>query len=1018
MKRKIKWLIATIATTAVLGGAVLTAGILMNTYPRVMDGYFGSGTMSISKREGSENWEGNYIDFDTKNTEESWANARDVNNQIAAEGITLLKNETVSSGKKLLPLESGSKITVLGRNAGHHVTAPTDDVANIDGNVLIGDALKTAGFDVNEDVWNYYKAMTQVNDGSGEISPSSTEYQQNVASSYTQYSSGTALIVIRRSYSEGSDPSTNMGDNENNRTALSISENELDLIQEACNNFNNVIMAISSPNAMELGFLLDGDSYHDPYTDKDYDFSKVTGAYWIGGLGVTGATSFAEIIKGDINPSGHLVDTYVRSNLNDIPSSVNYGEFKYTNVETAEGDFYARNNYTVEYEEGIYVGYRYFETAGYEAERGNYSGFDYDDTVVYPFGYGLSYTTFDYAYNGDPTYDEETETYTFNVNVTNTGDVAGKTAVQLYLNAPYTYGGIEKAHVVLAGFDKTETIEAGETIQVAIEVQKDYIASYDYKVNRCYVLEEGDYNFILSDNAHSWATIDSTNKDRYLTIQMEETIYKGDKKRVTDQVAAENRFDRDLNWKFKEYTENETGSGYATNFTRANFKDSYPTAPIDDDLVANNYLLECFKVYEPTTDYSNNPDSPYSDIEIVTEEQTLNSNRGVLQLADMRGVDFDDESWDTFIDQFSLEDLTTAFTIGGWGDIAIEDLGVPATSGGDSPSGITSFRLSNTKTLYPYCAEVLLTATWNTDLAYLYGDALGEEAQAQRERTGGQAINYLFGAGANTHRTPFGGRNHEYFSEDSLIAGKMLAAEASGAGEKGLTMLVKHCVLNEQETVRQGNSTDGNGTTYTSFANEQALREIYMRPWEIYAKEAKRHVKYYDEEGNLVSKEMTAASAIMTSYNRIGGVWSGASPIVSGILREECGFTGTSFTDAGGTIDGYMNTDYGLVSEGTSCCLMDRAGSFKDSTSNNAIYHLKNAAHYKMFNIANSNAMLGLTPGSYITYSLSPWQIGLIISYVAYGVIVAGLVGVTIYYFKSEKGNYEPLRVKTEDDDE
>ena len=1018
MKRKFKVLTISAITAAALGAVVLGGSIAMNAFPAVMDGVFGQGEQIVTKREGSEDWEGNYIDAETKNPTESWNKAKVVNNQIASEGITLLKNEG-----KVLPLAAGTKITVLGRNCGHHVTAPTDDVANAAGGIQIPDALAAVGFDVNQSAWNWYKTFSQSNDGGSEIDPSDPEYIANVASTYANYGSGVALIVLRRSYSEGSDPSTNCGDQQFNRTALSLENKELNLIEEACQKFSSVIMAISSPNAMELAFLRDGGTYHDPFTNKNYDFSKVKGAYWIGGIGITGAEAFSKIIKGDINPSGHLVDTYVRDNLNDIPANRNYGKFTWSykaGVDTSK--FYCPTNFDVEYEEGIYVGYRYFETAAYEASKNNFVDFDYNRTVIYPFGYGLSYTTFDYSFVGAPTLKDDV--YTFTVKVKNTGNVAGKTPVQIYVNAPYTAGGIEKAHVALAGFAKTGIIQAGGEETVTVNVEKDYMASYDYKVNKCYVLDEGDYNFILSENAHSWANYEAGDNAHIAKVHINKTVYKGDNKRRTDKVAAENLFDRDLNWKFKEYNDADK-AGSSINMTRANFKDSYPAAPTDAELVATDYLVEAFTVYEPGQDYSNNLVSPYHDVVKVTEKQevgVIKDPKNPLQLVDLRGMDFDDPSWKTFIDQLSLDELKTAFAIGGWSDRAISALGVPKTVGGDSPSGLVIMRgvSGNTKFHYPYCAEVLLTATWNVELARAYGDALGEEAQAQRSVTvGGQAINYLFGAGANTHRTPFGGRNHEYFSEDPYIAGKILAAEASGAGEKGLTMLVKHCALNEQETVRQGEG-EARNTTYTSFVNEQALREIYMKPWEIYAKEATRNVRYYGDNGELVSKKMSAASAIMTSYNRVGGVWSGASPIISGILRKECGFTGTSFTDAGGTIDGYMNTDYGLVTEGTSSCLMDSQDinkSFKDASSDNAIYHLKNAAHYKLFNVCNGNAVIGLTPGASFSYTTAPWQIGLTVAYIVYGVIVAGLVGLTVFFFVSKSGNVEKAKAADDDDE-
>lgn len=918
----------------------------------------------------------------------------------------MLKNDNC------LPLAAESKITLMGRNVGHHVTAPTDDVQGRTGGITLGDSIKTAKFDLNENVWNYYKAMSQVHDGSGEVNPSNAAYQSTVVPTYVEYGSGTAVVLFRRSYSEGSDPALDMGASENNRTALSLSANELDLLVEACANFSQVIVLVSSPNTMELGFIKDGANYTDPYTNVTYDFSKIKGAFWIGGLGITGTDALAKILKGEITPSGHFVDIYARD-IKDNPSMVNTGKFTYTN--TWGADYYGANNYTVDYEEGIYIGYKYYETAAYEASRNNYAGFDYDSEILYPFGWGSSYTTFSMAYAETPHYDSGAKEFIFKVKVKNTGNTySGKEVIQIYVNVPYDRnGGVEKSHVSLCGFAKTGILAPQEEKTYEVRVQRDYILSYDYKDAKCYVMDAGDYKFYLSEDSHSWASIADTDTDKVWTynqaskIEFKEGGAGSENKRKSDLVTAENLFDKDTNWKFKEYTENSVGSGYLTNFTRKNFKDSYPTAPSGNDLVASGYLLESLKKYDPSKDYSN-IDSPYKDVKLHEEEQKTEVDRGTLKLADMRGVDLDDPAWDTFINQLTVAELQECYLKGGWADSAITDLGVPVLSGGDSPSGITTFFLSNTLTHYPYCAKVLMTSTWNLELARLYGDALAEEAQAQRGRTGGQAINYLFGSGANTHRNAFGGRNHEYYSEDSFIAGKMCAVEASGAGEKGLIMLVKHCAGNEQETMRQGAGSMGPGgvnenTTYTSFMNEQAIRETYMRPWEIYAKEATRTVKYYDQNGDFIEKEMSAASAIMTSYNRIGGVWSGASPIITGILQEECGFTGTSFTDAGGTGNGYMNSDFGLRTGGTTSCLMSAPDFLNDPDSNTTVYYLKKAAKIKLFNVANSNAMLGLVPGSSISYDLSPWQIGLVIGWVVLGVLTIGAVVLNVFMFRRKK---------------
>ena len=1016
MTKQKKTLAISIAVVAVLLAIMIAVTVVASTFPSEMNQLFGYGPMKVEKVEGSENWEGNYVEYDTKNADEAFAHAQEVNLQIAAEGIVMLKNED-----NALPLEKGSKVTLLGTQVAHHVTAPTDDANGKEGSMLMYEAFDNAGFDVNEKAWNWYSSFRQVNDGSSNESPSQEGYAENVASTYGEYGDGTAVVLFRRSTSEGADPSTDMGANENHRTQLSLSASELDLLVEACTNFKQVVVLISSPNTMELAFLEDGANYTDPYTGKTYDFSKIKGAFWIGGLGLNGPGSLAKICSGEINPSGHFVDTYIRD-LKSNPAMVNYGLFEYTNTTQYADEMYGTTGqqFTVEYEEGIYVGYKYWETAAYEASRGNYDGFDYDKSVIYPFGYGLSYTDFTMALEDEPTYDSAADEYVFNVKVTNTGKVAGKEVVQIYVSAPFDYNAgaatVEKSHVALCGFGKTGSIPAGQSETIEIRVQRDYIASYDYITEKAYILDAGDYTFYISDNAHAWAEIDAENDgSRQWTMTLDKKVVftdEADGKRTTDEVAAVNAFDRDTNWKFRDYTENTVGSGYASNFTRRDFAGSYPTAPEGNDLVANDYLIEAFKKYDLEKDYSSSTNSPYKDVVLHEEEDYVSMVDSVadntVTLVEMRGADFDDERWDTLINQLNLDELTRLYTQGGWADPAIESISAPAAIGTDSPSGIAAVMLQGSKAFYPYCAEVLLCSTWNTEMAALYGDSLAEDAQAQRSTRVGQSLNYIFGGGANTHRIAFGGRNHEYFSEDGFIAGKMAASEASAAGQKGLVMLFKHCALNEQETARQGANGSGNQGTYTSFVNEQAIREIYMRPWEIYTKEATRTVRYYNADGEFESKEMSAASAIMTSYNRVGGVWSGCSPIVTVILRQECGFEGISFTDAGGTIDGYMNSDFGLRTGGTTSCLMQSSagsGALSDPDSNTTIYYLREAAHYKLYQKANSNQVLGLVPGQTISYGMAPWQIAIVIGWVVTGVLAVGAVVLNVLAAKRGKGN-------------
>lgn len=1011
-----------IRATAIIAAAMVvvlilgtTAQIEMNAYSGAMDSFFGAGQATVTKAEQAETMDGEaYYDFTTHTTEESKALSASVNNEIVSEGVVMLKNEG-----NALPLSQNAKITLLGVNSLHYVTGPADDPYSNSSAISMKDGFEAAGFTVNPVVNDYYNRYSASNsnytfDELMELDV--RNYPDNVTASFKDYHDA-AIVTLRRATGEGTDPAKNMGAGENNRTKLSPSEKELRLLEYACQNFDTVIVLVMSPNTMELGFLADGAHYTDPYTKKSYDFSGIKGAFWVGGLGLTGAQALAEVLNGTTNPSGHLVDTYPRD-LKADPTYQNVGLYEYTNTTSLPGvgnaeEFYCLTGqaFTVEYEEGIYVGYRYYETAAYEAARGNYAGFDYNRAVIYPFGYGLNYTTFEMHYDGTPTYDSATDEWVFRVAVTNTGEAAGKQVVQIYVNAPYDYNGtVEKSHVVLGGFEKTGILQPGASETVEVRVQRDYIASYDYKDAQCYILDAGDYKFYLSEHAHSWASISDSDSSRcYVYTQKNKIEFKDGEKRTSDLIAAENLFDTDLNWKFKEYTENSAGSGYATNFTRKNFTASFPTSPIGSDLVANDYVIDCLRTYKP--DQGDAYPVDYG----ITMMPATDKDAGI-QLINMRGLDYDDPQWQTFIEQLTLDELTISFGGGGWTEYPLEEYGIPYAYGCDGPAGLYSFVLRGVDTYYPHFAEVALSATWNLELAAKYGDALAEEAQVQRTVTNAKAsVTYLFGPGADTHRSAFGGRNYEYYSEDSLLAGKMASAECSAAAEKGLVTLLKHCALNEQETARQGANGSGSNATYTSFVNEQALREIYMRPWEIYAKEAKMEVKSYESQSDgsyqLVSHEMTGALAIMTSYNRVGGVWAGASPIISGILRAECGFTGTSYTDAGGTINGYMNTDFGLHTLGTDVCLlpnqspeMTLKSCLRDKDSATTVYCLQDAAHRRLYNMVNSNAMLGLTPDTRVSYSEAPWQTGLKIAWVCIAIFeIAGAALIFTMWRKKER---------------
>ncbi|MFA6830122.1 MAG: glycoside hydrolase family 3 C-terminal domain-containing protein, partial [Bacilli bacterium] len=869
-----------IITLSSIGGAVLVlmtaATIASSMQSSNLDLLF-PGTESVA--DAGTGLDSNYIDYVADSQEKALKNAQDATQKTAEEGITLLKND-----EKALPLAKTTKVTVLGYYSWHNNMSGGEDPATTDGAVSLGKGLENA-FDTNEAVNSIYATSNS------ELSDPATSLA-SAESTFAAYD--TAVITIKRNSGEGNDQSMNSGASEQNRTGLTLNNAELKLIDYASKHFNKVVLVINSANSMELGFLkasaLDANGYYtDPYNPtKSYDFSKVKAALWAGCCGSQGGTALANILNGDVNPSGHLVDTYA-SDLTKDPTWQNFGSYKYSNSSSLNS--YQEETFFVEYEEGIYIGYRYYETAAYEAKKGNYEGFDYDNAVVYPFGYGLSYTDFSLEYDSTPTYDEETSSYTFKVKITNTGDVEGKGVAQIYVNAPYISNGIEKSHVVLGGFAKSTSLKPNESDVVTIEVKDDYFTSYDYKTEKCYVMDAGTYNFYLSSDAHSWATIDaeeSAEKAKHLYSRplSKKLVYKdsADGKRTTDVTEAVNKEDGEMNYKFKSYTEGSTGDGYIHDFTRANFKASFPTAPTGNDYVLSSDIAKEQVAKYDVWDEKNNP---------ITEMPETNTDETSYTLVEMRGLDYNDPQWDDYMNQFTVESMANMFMNGGWKEVADLENGVPISYDADSPYGYYAHALSIKNINKWYCGDPMVAASFNLDIATLLGESFGEEAYCNK-LAGGSLITGVYGYGLNVHRSAFGGRNYEYYSEDGLLSGKMAAAEAGAASEKGLITFMKHYVLNDQETNRQKNG-------YCSWVNEQAFREVYTKGWELYIKEAKMDINYYakDEDGKYVkaTKTMPAATGIMTSYNRLGGRWAGASDSINDILRDEFGYTGTTLTD-------------------------------------------------------------------------------------------------------------------------
>ena len=987
--RRITYLAVTgIAVLAILGGATIAANIQSNN----LDLLLGRGKQHTND---NSSLTGNYIDYKftkqgsyddpLEKEDTALGNAQKLTRQVAEEGMTLLKNKD-----NALPLAQNEKVTVLGYYSWHNNMSGGED-PNGEGTAA-NDPWKKAAISLAEGIKAAYG--NNYNQATEDLYATVKGDFDNPAFSlagaegtFAEFS--TAIITLERNSGEGNDQVLKKGTSEQGRTGLTISNAELKLIDYASKHFEKVIVVINSANAMELGWLQDTDLdenglYTDPYNkSQKYDFSKVKGAIWAGCCGSQGGVALANILKGATNPSGHLVDTYVRDLTKD-PTYKNFGSYVYSNSD--ELNSYQDETFFVEYEEGIYVGYRYYETAAKEAQLGNYQGFDYANEVVFPFGYGLSYTTFSQEYVGTPTFNAADNEYVFQVKVTNTGAVKGKGVAQIYVNVPYTdenkNNHVEKAHVVLGGFGKTEILEPNASETLTIKINRDYFTSYDYQVEKCYLLDAGEYNFYLSDNAHSWAEIDAmtSGKEKVLWTDTlsKKIVFKDSKdgKRPTDKSVAINKEDDELNYHFSNFGgEHDHGEGYAINFTRANFKNSFPQSPKDEDLELTDARAKKQVARYDVWAEENNP---------ITEMPTVNTDGTSYTLSSMRGLDWNDPKWDDYMNQFTKAKMVEMVTNGGWNEKADSENGVPESYDADSPYGYYAHALNIKNINKWYCGDPMVAATFNEKLARELGEAFGEEAHANY-LAGGTLITGIYGFGLNMHRSAFGGRNYEYYSEDGVLAGKMAAAEAGGASEKGLICFMKHYALNDQETNRQKNG-------YCAWVNEQAFREVYCKGWELYMKEAKMTVRYYAQEGETLSSElsektMSAATGIMTCYNRIGATWGGASASLHGILRDEFGFTGTAITDAGGQKNTYMTSDF-MLRRGGHLTLTNNGGDgLYDISSPTAVYHLKDATKHILFNKANSNAVQGISPSASIWYEMSPWKGGFIAAWIVVGIL-------------------------------
>ena len=940
------------ATTLVLVGTLIAANaVAVGEYGSLIDSVLGGKKAITAPRDKSD------PSYKTKQQAYDAGNA--VTEKICDEGMILLKNEN-----NALPLAKGAKVSVFGKNSTNYTRTLADGSKETVGIVTGGsgsaaptdaerktiyESLTNAGFSYNPKLKEFYESSASgrgrdsnppmENGGVGPLATGETpysDYTADIKASYDEYGDA-ALVVFSRIAGENWDLPRKATDNEN-RHYLELDNNERDLLRNiaASGKFEHIVILLNGSNYIDLGFL------YERTNPTDYnDFGKYVDAVInIGSTGGFGIMSLGRILNGDVNPSGHTVDL-VYTNYKNDPTWQNFGgNFEkngdnYLNGDTGKGSAY----FLVEYEENIYMGYRYYETRGKDNEAW------YDANVVYPFGYGLSYTTFTQELVDKTALEaanlKKGEEFDVQVKVKNTGAVAGKQVVQLYVSAPYTNGGIEKAHKVLVGFAKTSLLapEAEETVTITVDPY-DFASfdSHDKNNNnfKGWELDKGDYVFYASTDSH-------TSFDTF-----------------TKALAADEKWEKDpdtgyeVKPLFQEVTDHMNP---AESLSRANFEGTFPKTITNAERTVNNAYFDILKSYDSTNDeqYDSVPktNAPVS-----------------VAFTELIGADYNDPLWNKFLDQMTFDEMLELFNEGCYKTLGIERLGIPATLSSDGPTGLVCFLNSMSPfgdpliygTAY-YQSECLLAQTYNVELAEEQGHAIGDEGICGNERDENNQVPYpgWYAPGVNLHRSPFSGRNTEYYSEDPFLTGTFAAKVIKSVQEKGVYANVKHFALNDQETHRSANGI-------ATWCDEQAMRELYLKSFEKAVKDGK-------------------SLGLMTSFNRIGTEWAGGSyRLCTTILRKEWGFQGSVICDY--HTDVYMDSKQMLYAGGdlnlcsTNSIMLKKGDKAKNVSPSNAkdVSLLRRSAHNNLYAIVNSCAMgveiLGYQPAVWrVVLTAATWGI-------------------------------------------
>lgn len=860
--------------------------------------------------------------------------ANELAKDVQSEAVALLKNDDSNlplSGKKVNVFGWGSTNPVYGGTGSGSMSKQYKTVSLLDG-------MKQAGLKTNTELSKLYTDYRKDRPEVGMFAQDWTlpevpakQYSDKLVSDAKDFSDE-AVVVLTRVGGEGADLPTDMkakgityknnskdyDDFQKGESFLQLSKTERDMIDLVTSNFKKVTLVYNGANTFQFDFL--------------NDYPQIQSVVWCPPAGQTGFSALGEVLAGETNPSGKTSDTFLK-NLTKSVSYNNFGKFEYTNMadKAAKYKGFTGDDVTaipgfVNYSEGIYVGYKFYETASDEGL------INYDDTVAFPFGYGLSYTSFDQKldsvkYKGGKV--------TVTATVTNTGDKAGKDVVEVYYNPPYTDGGIEKASKNLAGFEKTKELQPGESQKVTVKFDDDDMASYDYKGAKAYVLEKGDYDISIQSDSHHVIDHKAITVKDTVTYDSDSNTHNGDK------TVATNQFD-DV-------------AGDVTYLSRADHFANYKEATA----APTNFKMSD-KAKE--TFYNNSNYDPKKFDKDSDKMPTTGAKNG-LKLSDMYGKDYDDADWDKLLEQLTFDDMDNLIANGGYGTQAVKSVGKIQLTDADGPASLNNNFTGVGSIGFP--ASTAFACTWNKDLAKQFGEMIGDMAHDMH-------VAGWYAPAMNIHRNAFSGRTFEYFSEDSLLSGVMASSEISGAKSKGVYSFMKHFALNDQETKRT--------EMLCTWTNEQAMREIYLKPFEMSVKEG-------------------GAQAVMSSFNYIGNTYAGAdSALLQTVLRGEWGFKGFVLTDYFGGY-GYQNADQEVRAGNDSMLATTKITNHITDKSATSVKAMRQAAHNILYTAANSWQYANGEP----KVATPIWKTAMYVAWGVVAVLVIGLEFLTIKRYLSRK---------------